>query len=385
MSKSESDDESVESGSCTCSDYNSDCSWFYDSRKLETSFMRFSIISDNEQIIIKKNNSKILIDNKKLIGINKIKELKKNIYDNISNRRRNVKNLINTSSAKKSSPFKYTNKRISSDTTLIKNSLSGKKKNEYIDFIADEGNRTFRENSNNYINNAFKDISFNHQRERQNFFPENIEKYEHNYSAPLDQAYFNDKNDLHKSPLNYQNKRKKFLKINDKIQKTEKKINKFKLETSREDIENKKFHNSSKPLNNFNNKNEEDNEKISKHASVINNNYITTRGRTIKEKIVKETKQITLEPGQTIKPKIITKRKLKPNTTIIKNEDGTESIIIENTVLTTVIVNEIIDSSQLYQDDYPLDVQLVKQYITKVYKTQIEKNPYKPNKYYKNI
>ena len=55
---------------------------------------------------------------------------------------------------------------------------------------------------------------------------------------------------------------------------------------------------------------------------------------------------------------------------------------MENTVLTTVIVNEIVDSSELYHDDYPLDVQLVKQYITKIYKTEIENYPYRGNKYF---
>ena len=45
MSEDKSDQESVESGSCTCSDYNEDMSWFYDSRNLKRSTMRFSIIS----------------------------------------------------------------------------------------------------------------------------------------------------------------------------------------------------------------------------------------------------------------------------------------------------------------------------------------------------
>ena len=52
--------------------------------------------------------------------------------------------------------------------------------------------------------------------------------------------------------------------------------------------------------------------------------------------MLKETKTITLEPGQTIKQKIITKGKLKP-----KNEDGSQNMIIERTVLTTVTINEI--------------------------------------------
>ena len=51
----------------------------------------------------------------------------------------------------------------------------------------------------------------------------------------------------------------------------------------------------------------------------------------------------------------------------------------ESTTLTTITINENLDSSKMY-DEYPLDVQLVKQYITKVYKTEIEVNPYKPKK-----
>ena len=119
--------------------------------------------------------------------------------------------------------------------------------------------------------------------------------------------------------------------------------------------------------------------KIKLKIKKINKNYIS-KGRIIKEKVVKETKTITLEPGQTIKPKIITKRKLKPNTAIVKNEDGSQNIIIEHTVLTTITLNEIIDPSKIYQDKYPLDIQLVKQHITKTYKSEIENNPYRPNK-----
>ena len=55
-------------------------------------------------------------------------------------------------------------------------------------------------------------------------------------------------------------------------------------------------------------------------------------------------------------------------------------IITENTILTTITVNEIVDSSKMYHDEYPLDVQLVKQYITKIYKTEIENNPYRQKK-----
>ena len=44
------------------------------------------------------------------------------------------------------------------------------------------------------------------------------------------------------------------------------------------------------------------------------------------------------------------------------------------------LTSEMIDDSKLYNDKYPLHVQLVKQYITKIYKTEIENNPYRPKK-----
>ena len=177
---------------------------------------------------------------------------------------------------------------------------------------------------------------------------------------------------MHRSPILYPNKRKNIFNINNEnddknisnIAKTKTKV----YESPRRNLYKPFF------KTNYNINKDEKNEEKNK-----NKNFIS-KGRIIKEKVVKETKTFTLEPGQTIKPKIITKRKLKPNTTIVKNEDGSQNIIIEHTVLTTVTINEIIDSSKLYQDKYPLDVQLVKQHITKTYKSEIENNPYRPNK-----
>ena len=126
-----------------------------------------------------------------------------------------------------------------------------------------------------------------------------------------------------------------------------------------------------KNMGNFDNNN-------SKNISKRNNNQ--TRGRTIKERVVKEIKNITVQPGQTIKHRTVTKRKLKPVTTIVNNNDGTQNIVTENTILTTITINENLDSSKMYDDKYPLDVQLVKQYITKIYKTETEINPYRPKK-----
>ena len=72
---------------------------------------------------------------------------------------------------------------------------------------------------------------------------------------------------------------------------------------------------------------------------------------------------------------------LKPITNIITNDDGTQNIITENTTLTTTIINELLDSSTKKDDDkYPLDIQLVRQHITKTYVTEIESNPYVPKK-----
>ena len=105
------------------------------------------------------------------------------------------------------------------------------------------------------------------------------------------------------------------------------------------------------------------------------------RGKTLNERVVTETKNLALQPGQIIKPKIVTKRMLKPITNIVTNDDGTQNIITENTTLTTTIINELLDSSTKKDDDkYPLDIQLVRQHITKTYVTEIESNPYVPKK-----
>ena len=93
-----------------------------------------------------------------------------------------------------------------------------------------------------------------------------------------------------------------------------------------------------------------------------------------------ETKNLVLQPGQTVKPKTVSNRKLKPTTKIVTNDDGTQSIITENTTLTTTTINEILDSNKDYNDEYPLDIQLVRQHITKTYVTEIESKPFEPKK-----
>lgn len=379
----ESDNASVESGSCTCSDFNPDFSWFYDSRKLGTSFMRFCILSDNENIIIKNEKSKrSLFDDKKLNKNNQFNEIKKDLYINPTNKRKNVIKLTNSSSAKKSDILldDNINKKKLADNNLFKYSNARKNKNESLDHIVNKNNnRSFKQKSN--LSNKYNKSKINDINPKMtNFFPENVNEYEHNYSAPIETFNFHDKNlNIHRSPFSYFNKKKNLF--NNIYNKTEMKDNKFDFNSSNNYMSPRRnFYNSFTNSNVLNDDNSDEKiSKINKNANIINKNY-QTRGRTIKEKIVKETKNITIEPGQTIKPKMITKRKLKPHTTIVKNDDGSQNIIIENTVLTTVTVNEKIENSNLNQDKYPLDVQLVRQYITKIYKTEIENTPYRPKK-----
>ena len=341
--------ESVESGSCVCSDYNSDCSWFYDSRDLGTSYMRFSIIAENEDDSFKKE---------KIEKYNKNNELEKGYYSN--NERRAKRIYIKKPSYNKQDSFN---------------------KKDGLDYI--DNNKKPYNYKNNY--NSYNNYNYNYSENEMkyapspspNFYPENYNEYENNYSAPLEEDYYQDKNiNYHRSPVNATSKRRFYFNLNNNVKNEEKSYN----------YDNKKFEKSPRNYykslknneNNDNNSEDEYNEEENgENIQVINKNF-QNKGKTIKEKIIKEVKNITLEPGETLKPKIITKNKLKPITTIVKNEDGSQSIIVENTVVTTVIVNEIIDNSTIYDDNYPLDVQFVKQYITKIYKTEIENNPYYP-------
>ena len=373
MADEESDNQSVESGSCTCSDYNEDCSGFYDSRKLGTSFMRFCILSEEDKTIIKKENSPKIDDDKNSNTINKSNEIKKDLFTNATNKRKNIIKITNSSSGKKNNVIDdKIDKDKLNDKNLNKNSLKRKRDYDNPNLKENHNNRSFLQQSNllnNYDSSTFSEKKINSK--ISNFFPENINEYQHNFSFPIDTAYLHDKNiNFHRSPLNYYKKRKKIFNIKNDAEEKDKNC----------DLDETKGYNSPRrttysSLTNTNYFSIDNNEK-NIETNAINKNF-QAKGRSIKEKIVKETKTITLEPGQTIKPKILTKRKLKPNSTIIKNEDGSQNIIIENTVLTTIIVNELIDSSELYNDKYPVDIQLVKQYITKIYKTEIINNPYR--------
>ena len=339
--------------------------------------MRFCILNDEDKIIIKKEKSRNTINDKNSNRINKYNELKKDLFPNSTNKRKNIIKITNNSSSGKKNDAindDKIDKGKLNDNNLIKYCVTKQKDNDSFELTESIDNRSFTKLSNlsNYFNNGtYSEMKMDSK--IPNFFSDNMNEYEHNYSAPIDTTYFHEKNiNLHRSPINYFNKRKKIFNINNK---TEEKNKIFEPDESKGyNRPRRSAYNSSKNTNDF-----IDNikEKELYKANIINNNY-QTKGRTIKEKIVKETKTITLQPGQTIKPKMLTKRKLKPNTIIVKNPDGSQNIITENTILTKITVNEMVDSSELYDDKYPIDIQLVKQYITKIYKTEIENNPYKP-------
>ena len=405
MKGEESDNESVESGSCTCSDYDPDCSWFYDSRTLETSYMRFNIsgISNKNNIInknkpfinrreeIRNNSNSININkNNKMDEINKAKNLKSNI------KRKNVIKITRRSPYRNSGVIK--NDPIDKSEMLNKTDYVMKKNNNNDSMELALDNNTKNEDNNNNNNNErkvhktympkkyiranysihpLKEPEFN--MDKNDFFQENMEDdFEQKLTEQndkIDKFFMSDNfmNNLQRSPET--NKGKFYKRREKKVDyKTEQKpkYQKINVELNKIfDSPNKYYNNSFSDINFFN---EDNKDGLFNSNSNYKNRNVQTRGRTIKEKIVKEIKNITLQPGQSIKPKIITKRKLKPVTNIIKNDDGSENIITENTTLTTIIINEFIDSSKIYQDDYPLDVQLVKQHITKIYKIETENN-----------
>ena len=55
MTEIEKDSLSIESGSCDCSEYNSDMSWFYNSKNLSESSTHFSIIQNKKKLFEEKN------------------------------------------------------------------------------------------------------------------------------------------------------------------------------------------------------------------------------------------------------------------------------------------------------------------------------------------
>ena len=405
MKGEESDNESVESGSCTCSDYDPDCSWFYDSRTLETSYMRFYIygISNKNNII---NKNKPMINRREETRNNtnnKIDEITidKNLKSN--SKRNNVIKITRRSPYRNSGGIK--DDHINKSKMINKTEYLMKKNNNNDSLELTLNNNTNNEdnNSNNNNNNnnnerkvhrtympkkylmgnysipSFKEPEFSI--DKNDFFQENIDDdFEKKLTEPsdkIDKFFMGDNfmNHGQRSPVT--TKGRFYKKRENRVEyKTEQKpkFQKINVDINRAfDSPNKNYNSYFSNINFFNEDNKDELFSSNSNSNYKNRN-VQTRGRTIKEKIVKEIKNITLQPGQSIKPKIITKRKLKPVTNIIKNDDGSQNIITENTTLTTIIINEFIDSSKIYQDDYPLDVQLVKQHITKIYKIETENN-----------
>ena len=414
MKGEESDNESVESGSCTCSDYDPDCSWFYDSRTLETSYMRFyiygisnknNIINKNKPFLNKREEKRNNANNTSINKSNKIDEI--NIDSNIkSNSKR--KNVIKIT---RRSP--YRNSGVIKDDHIDKTKMQNKK--EYI-MKKNNNNDSMELTLDNNTNNEDNNININNERkvhktympkiylmgnysipsikepefgiDKDDFFQENMDDFEQKLTEQrdkMDKFFMSDNfmSNIPRSPIT--TKGRFYKRRENRVEyKTEQKpkIQKINVELNKAFNSPNKNYDSSFSNINFFSENNKDELFSSNSNSNFKNRNIQTRGRTIKEKIVKEIKNITLQPGQSIKPKIITKRKLKPVTNIIKNDDGSENIITENTTLTTMIINEFIDSSKIYQDDYPLDVQLVKQHITKIYKIETENNTCLPKKEY---
>ena len=401
MKGEESDNESVESGSCTCSDYDPDCSWFYDSRTLETSYMRFYIygVSNKNKII---NQKKQFINRREEIrnnANNKIDEINIDNNNKSNSKRKNVIKITIRSPYRNSGVIKDDHvdkaKMQNKAEYIMKNNNNNNNNNDSMELTLD--NNTNNEDNNNNINNerkvhktympkkylmgnysipSIKEPEFGI--DKNYFFQENMDDFEQKLTEQrekLDKFFMTDNfmSNLQRSPIT--TKGRFYKRRENKVEyKTEQKpkFQKINVELNKVfDSPNKNYDNS---FSNFFSEDNKDDLFNSNSISNFKNRNVQTRGRTIKEKIVKEIKNITLQPGQSIKPKIITKRKLKPVTNIIKNDDGSENIITENTTLTTIIINEFIDSSKIYQDDYPLDVQLVKQHITKIYKIETENN-----------
>ena len=402
MKGEESDNESVESGSCTCSDYDPDCSWFYDSRTLETSYMRFYIygISNKNNII---NKNKPLINRREEARNNTNNKIDEITIDNnlkSNSKRKNVIKITRRSPYRNSGAIKddhiNKSKMLNKTEYLMKNN-----KNDSMELTLDKNTNNEDNSSNNNNNNnerkvhrtympkkylmgnysipSFKEPEFSI--DKNDFFQENIDDdFEQKLTEPsdkFDKFFMGDNFMTHAQRSPITTKGRFYKRRENRVEyKTEQKpkIQKINVDINRAfDSPNKNYNNSFSNINFFNEDNKDELFSSSSNSNYKNRN-VQTRGRTIKEKIVKEIKNITLQPGQSIKPKIITKRKLKPVTNIIKNDDGSQNIITENTTLTTIIINEFIDSSKIYQDDYPLDVQLVKQHITKIYKIETENN-----------
>ena len=336
--KFENDSLSVESGSCDCSNYNSDISWFYLSENLKTSHFEFNIIIDKSK---EKEASKIkeeILENKVEQKIKEQNEIKVNLNKEIQriempkfikNENNSTENL-HTGIRKKYTDYrnKYkmalrNNKSLELylNTEKNKNEINRKETEFKKDIIKDK-KKEEEININPQINNRH----LTNKVYRNRFF---------NLTIP---------NNENKNNKNNSSEKDEDIKINKKEEKDEKEEidNKINLPRFR-----RNFFNSYKNVKNFKEKYKKEEENLKNNETKNNkeknndeqNNQI--RGKTLKEKVVNETKNLVLEPGKTIKPKIVTKRKLMPNVKIVTNEDGTQNMITENTTLTTTIINEI--------------------------------------------
>ena len=378
--KFENDSLSVESGSCDCSNYNSDISWFYLSENLKTSHFEFNIIIDKSK---EKEASKIkeeILENKVEQKIKEQNEIKVNLNKEIQriempkfikNENNSTENL-HTGIRKKYTDYRNKYKMALKNNKSLELYLNTEKnKNEINRKETEFKKEIIKDNKKEEEINIKPQINNRHLTNkvyRNRFF---------NLTIP------NNENKNNKNNSSEKDKDIKINKIEEREEKDEKEENNNKINLPRY---RRNFFNSYKNVKNFKEKYKKEEENF-KNNDIKNtkeennddqNNQI--RGKTLKEKVVNETKNLVLEPGKTIKPKIVTKRKLMPNVKIVTNEDGTQNMITENTTLSTTIINEILDSSEANNDNYPLDIQLVRQHITKTYITEIESNPYVPRK-----
>ena len=120
-----------------------------------------------------------------------------------------------------------------------------------------------------------------------NFFPENVNEYEHNFSAPNEKSnILHDKDlNLHSSPFNYKSKKRNLFNIYSKPE--IKDVNKLNLNTGTPKnylSPRKNFYSSFSNSNDLKgNKNNE--ETISRYETNSIKKKYQTKGRTIKEKI----------------------------------------------------------------------------------------------------
>lgn len=391
MKKNESFNGSVESGSCTCSDYEEDCDWFYDSKKLQTSFMRFFIKNEpfnksgyfKNKLSLKELDSTDNSSSTYNIRETKIKQIYNDKNIKIDSKRKNAIKIEKKTSYENNQMKDLMDK---SKLTFNKSNYSiiqSERKNCTMDLISNNNDSEITKLNKTYVskytanNYSSKTLNNFNKSTKLRILPDNLK----DYNMPSEETFIPENIDDKeiKSP-NTSTKRTIEVYMKDRLMKTEKKQ---KIQRINIDKAKAFFSPRRNNYNSFSNLSYFSDDR--RGEKFINNGYLKrknfhAKGRAFKEKIVNETKNITLESGQIIKPKLITKRKLKPVVNIVKNEDGSQSIITENTTLTTITVNELIDPSKVNQDDYPMDIQIVRQHITKIYKIEIENNPYSPNK-----